>query len=176
MTGKNDRLNLTLLKQKIMKFFTLLFLFLVFSVALYATKSITISGKIFSKEKFDVRIFEPINGYYNQASVNINSGSLKVTEDSFSYSFSPINNSPCFFAVELIQSKNSESIGRVNFLLCPGDSTFLQINPEENKYFNWIQFKGDNETGNNLFQKINYEPIEKFKDLFKLIENLPDQV
>lgn len=154
-----------------------LFIFItsiLFCTHIYATEKITISGKIFSDDNFQIQLFEPINGYFNQASVNINSNQLKVTKDSFFYSFAPLNNYPVFFAINVLSVEKNIIIGRTAFLLCPGDSTHISIEPNiEN--FSWIKFSGKNAAGNNLFQKINYRPAEKFSELFNLIETLPIQ-
>ena len=149
------------------------FFCIIVSSHIYAAKNITICGKILSKDTFLVKIFEPIHGYYNQASVNINSNPVKVIKDSFFYSFNPQNNTPCFFDINIVTTTDL-FIGRINFLLCPGDSTYIVINPNI-KDFHWARFEGDNAKGNNLFQKINYIPVEKFSNLFLLMNNLPNQ-
>lgn len=138
----------------------------------FANNTITISGKIYSEDIFSVKIFEPINGFYNQASVEFNSIPLRIAKDSFFYIYKPDINTGIFFSLELVHITKGVPIGRVNFLLCPGDSIHLSIRPEIQNS-DWVHFSGDNDAGNNLFQKINYTPSEKFNDLFRLFSTLP---
>lgn len=158
-----------------MKKILLYLIFFFFACQLHAAKNIRVSGKIFSEGDFTVKLFAPILGYYNQASVPSISSQFTVTKDSFFYTFTSDTYDTYFFALSIIDNNTGlPIIGRINFLLCSGDSTHLLINPNIDNY-EWITFSGDNATGNNLFQKINFNPAEKFKGLFTLIKNLPEE-
>ena len=155
-----------------MKKVYLYFLFTLVTSSLSAAEPVVICGNIFSDDSLIIKIFEPINGYYNQASVNINAAAIRRTKDSFYYSVGSLNIPAFFFSINVIEPGTDLFIGRLNFLVCSGDSIHISIKPQV-RGFNWIVFSGDNAEGNNLFEKMNYSPAEKFTSLFRLLRDLP---
>lgn len=156
-----------------MKDITVLMVCICISYHSLANKTITITGKIFSAQHYTVLIFTPIMGYYNQASVELNSNPTKMTKDSFFYAFSPLYNLPVFVSINVSSDHEDQMTGRLNFLLCPGDSTHISFYPEENDRYDWAIFSGDNASGNNLFERINFDPGEKFEALHKFLQSYP---
>ncbi len=149
----------------------LFFFFISNSILSLSQKEIIICGKIKKYSEISIELFEPIEGFYNNSLITtIRPDKFIVTSDSFYYK-SKKNRYPAFYDI-LIKNGKGIYIGRTSFLTVPGDSLHIILDTNE-KDFKWANFTGNNDAGNNLFNKLNNVPETKYIPIFKLIETLP---
>jgi len=133
-----------------------------------SSTNIIICGKIKSPKPFTLRIYEPINGYYNNYQFDTtHTNAYLVSSDSFYYINTHIS-VPSFLYIDFYVDNQFSS--RSVFLLTPGDSTNMQIDLSDANR-TWVKFSGSNSNGNNLFNTINYIPDAKYEPVKKLMNN-----
>lgn len=149
-----------------MKYINLFFIICFSCSCSHTSTEIIICGKIKSPKPFTFRIYEPINGYYNNNQFDTTkTNAYLVSSDSFYYNHKRIS-TPSFFYIDFYIDDQFSS--RSVFLLTPGDSTNMQVDLTilDNS---WVNFSGNNSDGNNLFNQINYVPSEKLEPVRKLL-------
>jgi len=134
-------------------------------------KTSIICGKVKTAEDLNILLYEPIQDFYNNSKIpSLPAENYLISKDSFYLKSSKIK-LPSFYDI-FIYTKKGIFIGRSTFLVVPGDSVHINFDLSINEY-KWINFSGSNSAGNNLFQKINYEPSNKFVPIFNLLKTLP---
>lgn len=152
--------------------FSLLLLSSFFSA--FAKTNTVIKGVIHSTEEYYVHVYTPVYSFYNFINIDTSAqNSLTIQNNSFT--LRPEINYPSFFSLVFLYKKNNFFANRANFLVMPGDSINLNINLDDTKTPSWIFYGGDNASGNNLFERINYQPYQKFSSLINHIESLSVQ-
>ena len=152
-----------------MKFF-IVFIFTSINLSVHCQNKIIICGKIKSQKKWNINIYEPINGYYNLASFNMPGDTVKIIDSDSIHKIIKLD-SPSFVEIYFKNDKD-QFLTLTNLLLFPGDSIHLNIDLTYDSP-NAIQYHGSNAKGQTLFNEINYDPYEKYIPVFDALDKLP---
>lgn len=141
------------------------------AISLFAQNKTIICGKVHSTQPFVVSIYTPINGYYNLAFFDTSHKNSVLINGKDSIYKAISLTGPTFVCVRF-ENEKKEFLNRTNILLFPGDSVNLQLSPEIDNP-SWASYSGSNCAGQELFNKINYQPYTKFIPVDRILNGLP---
>jgi thiol-disulfide isomerase/thioredoxin len=126
----------------------------------------TICGKFSKEKKIKLKIFQPVNGYYNQFFMD-EKQDFYISSDSFHYQ---INISePATFLLRVTDEENN-FLTKAVLILFAGDSLHLEIE-SLNDDVNAMHYSGDNSKGQKLFNDLEYDPVSKYIPLIEIFKN-----
>lgn len=134
--------------------------------------NVTICGTIISNGKVKVKVYEPVNGYYNMAAYDIrktNDFIVKGISDSFYFNCQAKR--PESILVYFTTDDNT-FIGKTLLFVFPMDSIHLSINFTNNNKESII-YSNSNAQGQKLFNDINYDPSFKYRGIINLLNHKP---
>ena len=130
-----------------------------------------ISGTVITENDYNFNIYEPINSYYNIVSLDTQKiHNIKIRKAEKNFKREIIIEQPTVISIVFMNADRTQYINKCDLLLIPGDSVSIEFNLEKDNP-EWAKFKGSNAAGHNLFNLINYQPIEKFAGIFSISDN-----
>jgi thiol-disulfide isomerase/thioredoxin len=151
------------------KIFISLFLVLSFSICFGQKKSI-ICGTYTQSDKITIEICEPISGFFNNGYISSELNSYIKANDSF-YLKTNVQKSAAFYSITINLKENGERVRLMNFLIVPGDSIHIKIDPSIDNY-TCIKFDGSNAKGNELYAQYSYQTFDKYTRIDSLVKKL----
>ena len=154
-----------------MKFSFSVVVLILLTTNLMARQRTVICGHVKTDGKFNINIYEPVNGYYNlfYDDTTANNSALINGKDSI-YREVSIDR-PSFLCIRFTDGKGI-FLNRIDVLLFPGDSLNLHFNLALGNP-GWVQYSGANAAGQYLFNQINLVPYNKFIPVFNTFGRLP---
>ena len=151
--------------------YALSIIYFITSIQLSAQRNSIICGRINANQKYVANIYEPVNGYYNEALLDTTSENSIVISGTDSFYKSIILKSPAFIPI-IFYNTSKGFINRSDILIFPGDSINIHFDLQVNTS-GWATYNGNNRLGQKLFNEINYIPYNKFIPLFAALNRLP---
>ncbi len=152
------------------KLYLLLLLSFLLKNAVRANPGTVICGKYRSEAKLDIKIYEPVNNYYNQFFSNslVSEQHLLLVSDSFY--FKTVLEVPATILL-YITDEDKNFVTKAVLLLFPADSLHLMIDLVSERTEE-ITFSGSNSRGHKLFNDIDYNPLDKYNGILNIFRNL----
>ncbi len=148
-------------------FFIIISLTLLQFVVKSQTKAI-ITATVITNDNYIVNICEPINGYHNINNIETKEiDNVPLSKSNTHIKKEIFIEKPSVISIIFLNAKASEFINRCELLLMPGDSVNIEFNLQIDNP-KWAKYTGSNAEGHKLFNKINYVPIEKYSEIFKM--------
>jgi thiol-disulfide isomerase/thioredoxin len=153
-----------------MKIFNIFFVFLGIHSYIYAENEIIITGKFIASEAIKIKIYEPINGYFNVAQYPTIDNCIIDNSDSFYYKTQ--TNGPITLLVYITTLKNL-FVEKSIIIAFPNDSIHITMLLEDvNK--NSLHYSGSNAQGQKLMNDIEYDPVSKYLPIFEILDRLKE--
>lgn len=154
-----------------MKYLLPIFIFLLVLPEKTIANYTSICGTFSKEKRVKIKIFSPVNGYYNQFSIS-DTQHLYVIADSFHF-HTTIEN-PSTILLYVTDDENN-FLTKAVLILFPGDSINLKINLEiDDKAA--ILYSGDNSAGQKLFNDLDYNPVSKYLPLIDILKNVDKEI
>jgi thiol-disulfide isomerase/thioredoxin len=146
-----------------------IFLFLlVIHYSSFAGNEIIITGRFVANEAIKIKVYEPVNGYFNVAHFSTNENCIINNSDSFYYKTE--SNTPITLLVYITTLKNI-FVEKSIIIAFPKDSIHINMLLTDVN-INSLQYAGSNADGQKLMNDIEYEPISKYLPIFEILNRL----
>lgn len=153
-----------------MKLLTFLIFNLLFTNTIYSQRNSIVCGTFKADQKIKIKIFEPVNEYFNSAFYSNSNDNNYIINSSDSFYYKIKNPAPATLMV-YITTDDDIFITKSILALFQKDSIHLSMNLiNENQES--ILYSGSNALGHKLFNDINYNPVFKFQDIIDRLNNL----
>lgn len=154
-----------------MKYLFIFFAFVILQLVVKSQSKCIISGTVITENDYNFNIYEPINSYYNIVSLDTQKiHNIKISKAEKNFKREINIEQPTVISIVFMNADRTQHINKCDLLLIPGDSFSIEFNLEKDNP-EWTKFKGSNAAGHNLFNLINYQPIEKFAGIFSISDN-----
>lgn len=156
-----------------MKYLSLIIFYFLFASTLFAQNDIVLCGSFKANKNIKIKIFEPINGYYNASFYSKFDSNNYVMSNKDSFYFKLKTTLP--ISLEMyITSIEDVFIAKSIIILFPKDSVHLFLNIiDENK--DLISYTGSNQIGQKLLNDIDFNPVYKFQGVIDRLNLLKDK-
>lgn len=148
------------------KIFLTVFIILLYIIG-FSQNNVIVCGKFASHLKFKVKIYEPINGYYNMSFYSTCNPNNYIVNNLDSFYFKSRIDSAVTIRCYITNDKDI-FITKSEIVLFPKDSVHLNIDLDKDIKES-ITYTGSNAAGQKLFNDINYDPLLKYQ---KVIDRL----
>ena len=153
-----------------MKLFLLISFYFYFASSTYSQNRIVLCGSFTSNQKIKIKIFEPVNEYFNMCFYAENNTNTYIISDKDSFYYKSNTLLPLSLSL-YITGIDDIFIAKSIIVLFPNDSVHLSIDLNK-EIKEAIVYEGSNALGQKLFNDINFNPIYKFQDLIARLNNL----
>jgi len=144
--------------------------FLAINYASFARNEIIITGKFTAIEEIKIKIYEPVNGYFNAAHFTTVENCIINDSDSFYYKTE--SNTAITLLVYITTLKNI-FVEKSIIIAFPKDSIHIQM-MLTHVNINSLQYTGSNAAGQKLMNEIEYEPVSKYLPIFEVLNRLKE--
>lgn len=133
-------------------------------------KDIVVCGSYTASQKLHIKIYEPVNSYYNTGFFSFKPPDRFSIPGTDSFYYRASSATPVTLLIFVTDSSDNFITRRI-VVLFPDDSIHLKMDlvnesPES------ILYSGSNAEGQQLFNRINYVPVNKFKPFIDLLDSL----
>lgn len=148
-----------------------IFVFIIFfDFVGFSQTNVIVCGRLVSKVKLKVKIYEPINGYYNMSFFSTLNPNNYIVNGQDSFHFKSKIDSAVTIRCYITDDKDI-FITKSEIVLFPHDSVHLNIDLEKDLRES-ITYTGSNAAGQKLFNDINYDPVFKYQKVIDRLNSL----